>query len=365
MARLSLCLISSITFAVLMLPAAGAQAIPPKPALTETNPASSKEAPAKSLEPFLIGKGEPGAETQVVHRPALLAGGPGTFFTQHPEYKIEIFAETACQGPVVATGTAEELEDTGIAAPAGADAVTEFSARQVDPGAPSEPSKCSLGRKYWEGNPPPESEEPEGGPGGGGPSPPSPESPQAGSGGSERPVPPRLRAVPAGRANDNTPLITGSASNVDSVKLYANSSCSGPALVNVSPGEFAAGVPLRVADNSVTDFTGVAVNNGKQSFCSPPATYIEDSTAPRTRITMGPGAKTRRHKAVFRFADTSGDPAGTSFLCKVDKRKWKPCHSPFKLRHLGFRSYVLRVRGTDAIGNAETKPAKRSFKVVH
>jgi hypothetical protein len=370
MARLSLCLLSSLVFVVFVLPVAGAHAVPPKPALTETNPVSSKDAPAESLEPFLIGKGEPGAETQVVHRPALLAAGPGTFFTLHPEYKIEIFAETACQGPVVAFGTAEELEDTGIAAPAGADAVTKFSAWQIDPSEPGEPepSKCSVERKYWEGNPPPEAEEPAPeGPGGGGPGTPAPEPPQAGggNGASERPVPPRLRTVPVGPANDNTPLIAGSASNVDAVKLYDNSSCSGSAVANVSPSELTAGVPLRVADNSVTDFTGVTVNNGKQSFCSPPATYIEDSSAPRTRITMGPGAKTRRHKAVFRFADTSGDPTGTSFVCKVGKHKWKPCHSPFKLRNLGFHRYVLRVRGVDAIGNAETKPAKRSFKVIH
>jgi hypothetical protein len=80
---------------------------------------------------------------------------------------------------------------------------------------------------------------------------------------------------------------------------------------------------------------------------------------------MGPGTKTRRHKAVFRFADTSEDPLGASFQCKVDHRSWKPCHSPFKLRHLHFHRYVLRVRGIDAIGNAEAKPAKRTFKVIH
>jgi hypothetical protein len=367
LARLSLCLLSSLAFAALVLPVAGAQAIPQKPALTETNPASSKEDPAESLEPLLIGKGEPGVETQVVHRPRLFAGGPIASFTQHPEYEIEIFAETACQGPVVGTGTAEELEGTGIAAPAKEDAVTEFSAWQIDLTEPGVPSKCSVARKYWEGNPPPESEEPaQEGPGGGDPGTPSSEPPKPGSGGvPERPVPPRLRTVPTGRANDNTPLVAGSAANVESVKIYANSSCSGPAVANVSPAELAAGVPLRVADNSVTDFTGIAADNGKQSFCSPPATYIEDSSAPRTRITMGPGSKTRRHKAVFRFADTSGDPTGTSFLCKVDKHKWKPCYSPLKLRHLGFHRYVLRVRGTDAIGNAEAKPAKRSFKVIH
>jgi hypothetical protein len=148
------------------------------------------------------------------------------------------------------------------------------------------------------------------------------------------------------------------------VKIFANASCSGLPLANVSADELGSGITMHVSDNSVTDFAGVSVANGKQSFCSPPATYIEDSSPPRTRITMGPGAKTRRHKAVFRFADTGEDPLATSFQCRVNHKKWKPCHSPFKLRHLHFHRYTLRVRGTDQIGNAESKPAKRSFKVI-
>ena len=33
---------------------------------------------------------------------------------------------------------------------------------------------------------------------------------------------------------------------------------------------------------------------------------------------MGPAAKTRKRKAVFRFVDITGDAPGTAFLCKVD-----------------------------------------------
>ena len=367
-ARLSLCLLSSLAFAMFVLPAAGAQAVPPKPALTETNPKSSKEAPAESLEPLLIGKGEPGAETQVVRHSLLLAVRPISSSTQHPEYEIEIFAKAACAGPLVAKGTAEELEGPGIPAPAGKDALTEFSARQVDPSEPSEPSICSFARKYWEGNPPPEEEPPagenpggEGSPGGGG----SPGGSPPGPGGvAAAPLAPRLHTSPSGPANDNAPRLVGSAPGADAVKLFANSSCSGAPVDSVSPAELAAGVVMRVPDNSSTDFAGISVGNGKQSFCSPPATYIEDSTPPRVRITMGPGAKTRRHKAVFRFADTSEEPEGTTFRCKIDRHRWKSCSSPLKLHHLGFHRYVLRVSGIDTTGNVAAKPAKRTFKVV-
>jgi hypothetical protein len=115
----------------------------------------------------------------------------------------------------------------------------------------------------------------------------------------------------------------------------------------------------------VTDFAAISAANGKQSFCSTPATYIEDSTAPRVRITMGPGVKTRRRKAVFRFATIDEEPAGTSFRCRVNHGQWKACHSPFKLKHLRFRRYVLSVSAVDDVGNADPKPVKRSFKVIH
>jgi hypothetical protein len=93
-------------------------------------------------------------------------------------------------------------------------------------------------------------------------------------------------------------------------------------------------------------------------------TYVEDSIAPRTRITMAPGSKTRRRKAVFRFADVSGDPTGTKFECKLDRRKWRACYSPFKVKGLGYSRHTIKIRATDAVGNAEAKAVKRSFKVV-
>ena len=80
---------------------------------------------------------------------------------------------------------------------------------------------------------------------------------------------------------------------------------------------------------------------------------------------MGPGAKTRHRKVIFRFEDTEGDPTGTSFVCEVDHRKWKTCRSPFKLKHLSYRRHTLRVLGSDPVGNVEAKAAKRSFKVIH
>src|SRR5262249_3297745 len=113
-----------------------------------------------------------------------------------------------------------------------------------------------------------------------------------------------------------------------------------------------------------TGFSAISVGGGGASRCSAPVYYNEDSTVPHTRITMGPASKTRKKIAVFRFVDTSGDPAGTSFLCRVNKAKWKACKSPMKIRHLHPRKYLFQVTAVDPAGNQEPKPAKRRFKVV-
>ncbi len=358
LARPSLCFLLVLLFfaAALAFVASAAQAVP-TPLLTGTDPESSSASPAESTEPLILGEGEATIITQGIPR----VFGPRTSATKHPEYEIEIFANGSCQGSPMKTGNAGELESPGIPAIAAEDQMSVFSARQIDPGDPTHPSTCSAPLKYWQGDPPPEEETP----GGGGPTDPPPggPGPQPGSP-PVRPGPPHLRLVPGARANQNAPRLTGTAPGADAVRLFAGPGCNGSPLAKVSPAELAAGVPVQVADNSTTSFSAVALAGGEQSPCSTTVTYIEDSAAPRTRITMGPGVKTRRRKAIFRFADISGDPPGATFLCKVDRKKWKPCTSPFKVRSLGFRRHSLRVRAVDLAGNAETKPAKRSFKVV-
>jgi hypothetical protein len=356
LARPLLCLLAVLS--ALLVPAIGATVARAEQLetllLTKTSPASSEAEPASSTTPLVFG-GEEGVIITVVHF-GLLRGAPGIVAAGDPSNEVAIYADPSCAGKPLNTGTLGELEKTGIQVTVAEEVKTTLYAVQTDPNEIDETSKCpTFGFSYWEGTKsvtPPAESPPSGQPGG---------RPAL----SNPPVAPRLRTVPSGRANNNSPRIVGSAPGAERVKIFASTSCSGSPVATVSAGELAAGVPMHVADNTVTDFAGVSVAGSKQSFCSPPATYIEDSTPPRVRITMGPGTKTRRHKAVFRFADTSEEPEGTSFICRVNHRKWKPCHSPFKLRHLGFRHYVLRVNGMDATGNVAIKPAKRGFKVIH
>jgi hypothetical protein len=338
-----------------MIGASAAQAEQLEPILlTKSTPPSSESSPANSTTPFVFGS-EEGVIISVVHF-SPLSTRPVALALKHPGNEISVYSNPACTGTPLSTGTVEELEETGIQVTVPENARSTLYAKQSDPNGIDQASACpSVGLDYWEGSVPvtPPSEPPATTPPATRPTPTNP------------PVAPRLHTIPGPRANDNTPRIVGSAPGAERVKIFDTVNCGGTPIGNVSPAELAAGVTVHVSDNSVTDFAGVSVAGGKQSFCSPPATYIEDSTPPRIRITMGPGSKTRRHKAVFRFADTGEDPLATSFQCKVNHGKWKSCHSPFKLGHLRFRRYVLRVRGTDETGNAETKPVKRSFKVIH
>jgi hypothetical protein len=355
--RPSLCLLVVVMAVGIAALAPSAQAVEPDPlALTATNPPSSSSQPAQSLTPLLQGRGD-GGITTVVGGSRAVGGFPGTSAIDD-DNPVEIYANGTCAGTPDWTGTVNELEGAGIEVEASPDTTTVYSAVRIDPEDEAHPSPCSNAFTYWHSTTP-VTPPPGGGSGGEGSN-----GGTTGPGGSTAPPAPRLRTIPSGRANDNTPLVTGSAPGAITIKVFSTQNCSGTAVAKGSANDFAAGLQIQVADDSTNIFTAVSTAAGAESACSAPVTYVEDSTAPRTRITMGPGVKTRRRKAVFRFADVSGDPPGTTFLCKVDRKKWTQCTSPFKLKRLGFRRHVLRVRAIDLAGNAEAKGVKRRFKVV-
>jgi hypothetical protein len=376
------------------VPVASASGAPATPKLVVTDPPSSQEAPANAILPSVIGEAEPEdgviLEGVPIHFESVIGPVWNTVEkpTAHPNYEIVIFKSTECLGPSVAHGTAAMLEGVGISVAVDTDAKTTFSAIQVDPTNPSEPSGCSNALSYWEGNVPPEPDGGSGneagggeagGGGGGGPSGTGPTTGTSsttpagttsahGSIGASTPAGPKpnapnLHLLPSARANDLNPLIAGIAPGAETVAIYDTPNCSGTPVAKGVASQLSEGFEVSVAKNSSTIFSAVAIA-AQHSGCSGPVSYTEDSTAPRTRITMGPGVKTRKHKAVFRFQDITEDPPGTTFACKVDKAKWKPCSSPFHVKHLKPRHYVVAIRATDLAGNVERKPVKRRFIVV-
>lgn len=450
MTRTSRYLAIALALGAMALPVfpALAGAATPTPILTATTPAS----PDIATEPRIRGNAD-GVITSVV--------GPRTRALTRaiePGATIDVYTNAACTSAVAATGTAAELEGTGIAVKVGLDSETTFYARQiglegpsscsngityrqvssapaapvfsgvtptsganenlprlqgsVDPGAivfvydspacngsprgsgsaaefagagievsvPDNttttffamatlagiPSGCSVTSvTYQEVTPVGGGGESGGGsPGGGNSGGGNGGTTVPPSNGTAKPPVPRIRTVPGKIANNAAPTLVGTAPQAVKVFVYTSLDCSGGALWSGPAGDLAAGLQVTIAPNTTALFSARSVDSdGDRSACSDPVVYTDDSIAPRTRITLGPGVKTVRRTVVFRFADITGGPE-THFLCKVDRRPWKECNAPLKLKHLSHRKHVLKVKAYDAAGNREMRPVKRSFKVV-
>jgi WD40 repeat protein len=83
--------------------------------------------------------------------------------------------------------------------------------------------------------------------------------------------------------------------------------------------------------------------------------------APQTRITGSPQHTTRRHRASFRF---HSDDSGSTFRCKLDRGRFKPCDSPRTYRHLESGRHTFKVRATDSARTTDPTPAKRRWMIL-
>ncbi|HEY4778803.1 MAG TPA: hypothetical protein VIH47_04345 [Solirubrobacterales bacterium] len=279
------------------------------------------------------------------------------------EATVDIYGDPACTGVVLGSGSGESFSAEGVQAVVPDNSTTTLYATASWAGFHSSCSSTSV--SYREVTLP---SEPEGGGGGGEASPPAtaPERPPVMTPDPPgRPPAPKLRTTPEGTSNQETPLVTGKAPNATIVKIFGEDGCKGPVLAQGSASEFEAGLPVHVVENTSVSFYGVSIDGGgDQSPCTPdPTVYVEDSTAPVTRITAGPALKTHKPTVVFRFADAVED-LSTSFLCKLDHGVWRPCQAPLRLSRLGYHRHVLRVKAVDAAGNFEKRAAKRSFQVL-
>jgi CSLREA domain-containing protein len=86
-----------------------------------------------------------------------------------------------------------------------------------------------------------------------------------------------------------------------------------------------------------------------------------DLKPPVTRIVKRPKRRSHRRTAKFGFRASE---KGSTFECRLDGRKFKPCRSPVIYRHLRPGEHVFRVRGTDALGNRAHSPTRWKFRVL-
>ena len=181
------------------------------------------------------------------------------------------------------------------------------------------------------------------------------------------PTPQITATVPASPANNNSPKVKGTAQAghrealQDSGLHRRSPAASGSGIQFASPGITAA-----VADNTTTSFRARAIDAaGNASACSAPRTYVEDSTAPQTTITSGPGATTNDTTPTFTFTSSE---SGSTFQCRFDAEAFAACSGPgashTRSTPLSNGSHTFEVRATDRAKNIDATPNKRTFTVA-
>lgn len=91
---------------------------------------------------------------------------------------------------------------------------------------------------------------------------------------------------------------------------------------------------------------------------SPPP-HPGDTTPPETTITKDPPNRTRAKRVTYKFVSSEAD---SRFECKIDKRPFKPCGSPKKLK-VAEGTHKFKVRAIDPAGNRDPTADKDRFKI--
>ncbi|HEX7245718.1 MAG TPA: hypothetical protein VF245_09155 [Solirubrobacterales bacterium] len=123
-------------------------------------------------------------------------------------------------------------------------------------------------------------------------------------------------------------------------------------------------------DDSATDFAAVFPDPRPNSVapsehvCVPasgPSGSYGGARAPQTLLRKKPPRRTHDSTPTFRFAS---DEPGSTFLCKLDRRGYKPCRSPFTTRRLSIGRHLFRVRARDRSGLLDPSPVSYRFRVL-
>jgi Ca2+-binding RTX toxin-like protein len=104
--------------------------------------------------------------------------------------------------------------------------------------------------------------------------------------------------------------------------------------------------------------------DGAENEASDLRAFTVDTAAPDTSITSGPSGTTDDPKPSFGF---SSNESGVSFSCRFDAASFAPCSGPGATHtpasSLADGSHSFEVRATDAAGNTDGTPAKRTFTI--
>lgn len=120
-------------------------------------------------------------------------------------------------------------------------------------------------------------------------------------------------------------------------------------------------------------FTTAALSNGSHTVkvratdtqgnadASPASfAFVVDTVKPTTKLVRKPGKVVSAPKAKFTFATNEN---GATFQCRLDKKPFKKCLSPTKLK-VKPGKHTFYVRAVDSAGNVDATPAKYKFTKV-
>jgi subtilisin-like proprotein convertase family protein len=257
--------------------------------------------------------------------------------TAEPGSTVKLYLTTDCSGPPSATGTAAELAGAGIEVPVTPNATSTIKATASDTVGNGSP--CSSGVSYTNDSAPP--------------APPS-----------------ALSVSPTSPGSSTIPVVTGTAEDGSTVKIYPTASCTGPAAATGTAAAFgSSGLPVIVAAGSATAFRATATDAlGNTSVCSTSSvTYLQQNpapppAAPDTTLTEVPKKQvtTTKKKAKVSFSFSSAT-VGATFECSVDGNAFAACTSgqTFKIK-VGKHTFAVRAV---AAGQSDPTPGTYSFKI--
>lgn len=82
---------------------------------------------------------------------------------------------------------------------------------------------------------------------------------------------------------------------------------------------------------------------------------------PQTKLRRKPPKRGHDRTPTFGFAS---DESGSTFQCRLDRRPFRACRSPFTAPRLALGRHTFRVRARDHSGELDPSPASYAFKIV-
>jgi hypothetical protein len=175
------------------------------------------------------------------------------------------------------------------------------------------------------------------------------------------PVGPTTNASPAFAFSASEPGSTFEC-RLDSTQESAFAPCASPkAYASLSLGNH--NFEVRATDEAANvdpspasrSFTIEAPPPGQHSGSAASSTGPPDTRISKARISQA------KDRATFRFGSTE---PGSTFVCRIDRKPAKPCHSPKSYGHLKPGRHTFSVDAVGAAGATDPTPALRKFRIT-